>query len=95
MENASLSHLAAVDGIDAVLTGHHHLRLSGPSVRRSPGVDAEKGTLLGKPAVMAGLLGLHLGLIDLMIERDGNSWRIAGFPCRRQGRSTSAGRTVQ
>ena len=32
---------------------------------------------MGKPAVMAGFWGSHMGLIDLMLERDGNSWRIA------------------
>jgi 2',3'-cyclic-nucleotide 2'-phosphodiesterase/3'-nucleotidase len=28
---------------------------------------------------MAGFWGSHLGLIDLMLERDGNAWRIAAF----------------
>jgi 2',3'-cyclic-nucleotide 2'-phosphodiesterase/3'-nucleotidase len=32
---------------------------------------------MGKPAVMAGFWGSHMGLVDLMLERDGNSWRIA------------------
>ena len=33
------------------------------------GVDAGKGTLMGKPAVMAGFWGSHLGLIDLLLEK--------------------------
>ncbi|GAB4525617.1 MAG: bifunctional 2',3'-cyclic-nucleotide 2'-phosphodiesterase/3'-nucleotidase [Roseibium sp.] len=78
MENASL-HLAAVEGIDAVFTGHHHLAFPGPQYEGLPGVDAEKGTLFGKPAAMGGFWGSHLGVIDLMIERDGNGWRVASF----------------
>ena len=78
MENASL-HLASVDGIDALLTGHHHLVFPGPKYADMPGVDAEKGTLFGKPAVMGGFWGSHLGIVDLMLERDGNSWKVAGF----------------
>jgi len=78
MENASL-HLAAVDGIDALLTGHHHLVFPGPKYADMPGIDAEKGTLFGKPAAMGGFWGSHLGIIDLMLERDGNAWKVAGF----------------
>ena len=76
MENASVP-LAAVEGIDAILTGHSHLEFPGPKFRDFPGVDAENGTIHGKPAVMAGFWGSHMGLIDLMLERDGNAWRIA------------------
>ena len=78
MENASL-HLAGIDGIDAVFTGHHHLVFPGPKYAGMPGIDAEKGTLFGKPAAMGGFWGSHLGIIDLMLERDGNAWKIAGF----------------
>jgi 2',3'-cyclic-nucleotide 2'-phosphodiesterase/3'-nucleotidase len=77
MENASIP-LAAVDGIDAILTGHHHRVFPGPDYADTPGVDVEAGTIMGKPAVMAGFWGSHMGLVDLMLERDGNSWRIAG-----------------
>ncbi|TYC48706.1 bifunctional 2',3'-cyclic-nucleotide 2'-phosphodiesterase/3'-nucleotidase [Rhodobacterales bacterium] len=78
MENASL-HLAGVEGIDAVFTGHQHLVFPGPQYAGLPGVDADKGTLFGKPAAMGGFWGSHLGVIDLMIERDGNGWRVANF----------------
>ena len=55
MENASF-HLAGVDGIDAVFTGHQHLVFPGPKdFVGLEGVDAEKGLLNGKPAVMGGL----------------------------------------
>ncbi len=78
MENASL-HLADVEGIDALFTGHHHLVFPGPKYADMTGVDAEKGRLFGKPAAMGGFWGSHLGIIDLMLARDGNSWKITGF----------------
>ncbi len=75
-ENASIP-LAAVEGIDAILTGHHHRVFPGPDYADTPGVDAAAGTIMGKPATMGGFWGSHMGLIDLMLERDGNAWRIA------------------
>lgn len=75
MENASVP-LAAVDGIDAVLTGHSHLDFPGPKYEGFAAVDKDAGTIHGKPAVMAGFWGSHLGLIDLMLERSANEWRI-------------------
>ncbi len=76
MENAAIP-LAAVDGIDAILTGHSHLVFPGPDYDGRAGTDNATGTLMGKPGVMAGFWGSHMGLIDLMLERDGNTWRIA------------------
>ncbi|WJY23203.1 bifunctional 2',3'-cyclic-nucleotide 2'-phosphodiesterase/3'-nucleotidase [Fontisubflavum oceani] len=77
MENASIP-LAAIEGIDAILTGHHHRVFPGPDYADTPGVDAEAGTIMGKPATMGGFWGSHMGLVDLMLERDGNGWRIVG-----------------
>jgi 2',3'-cyclic-nucleotide 2'-phosphodiesterase/3'-nucleotidase len=77
MENASVP-LAAVEGIDVVLTGHHHRVFPGDDYAEAGGpVDARAGTIHGKPAVMAGYWGSHMGLIDLMLEREGQGWRIA------------------
>ncbi len=78
MENASVP-LAAVDGIDAVMTGHHHLVFPGTAYEASAAVDPETGTIHGKPATMGGFWGSHLGLIDVMLEREGGEWRVAGF----------------
>src|SRR5690606_13087119 len=50
MENASLF-LAGVDGIDAIFTGHQHLVFPGKAFDGLAGVDAAKGTLMGKPGV--------------------------------------------
>ncbi len=76
-ENASLA-LAAVDGIDVVLTGHQHMVFPSPHFAGIEGVDTEAATLNGKPAVMAGYWGSHMGLIDLLLEYDEGSWTVAG-----------------
>ena len=76
MENASLF-LGEVEGLDAIFTGHQHLVFpGGPSFDNLDGVDNKAGTLMGKPAVMGGFWGSHMGLIDLLLERDGNQWRV-------------------
>jgi 2',3'-cyclic-nucleotide 2'-phosphodiesterase/3'-nucleotidase len=76
-ENASLQ-LAGVEGIDVVLTGHQHLVFpNSDAFKDIAGVDLEKGTLNGKPAVMAGFWGSHMGLIDLLLERgDDGTWAV-------------------
>ncbi len=75
MENASVP-LAAVDGIDALVTGHSHLVFPSPTYAEYAAVDAESGLIHGKPATMGGFWGSHLGVIDLMLERDGGEWRV-------------------
>ena len=77
MENASVP-LAAIDGIDAVLTGHHHRVFPSSDYEGIEGVDVNAGTIQGKPAAMGGFWGSHLGVIDLMLERSGNEWRVVG-----------------
>ena len=74
MENASL-HLAGIDGIDCIVCGHQHQVFPSPTFT-GEGIDNEKGTLMGKPAVMAGFWGSHMGILDLMLARDGDAWRI-------------------
>ncbi len=75
MENASLQ-LAAIDGIDAVVTGHQH-RVWPSEDFSGDGIDLAAGTLAGKPATMGGFWGSHMGLIDLMLQEDGGSWKVA------------------
>jgi len=76
-ENASLQ-LAAIDGIDVILTGHQHLVFpNSKDFDGIEGVDLAKGTISGKPAVMAGFWGSHMGLIDLLLTRDAaGKWAI-------------------
>ena len=73
-ENAGQD-LAKLDGVDALFLGHQHLLLPGEDFVGLPGVDAERGTIHGKPAVMAGFWGSHLGIIDLRLEMD-TGWRV-------------------
>ncbi|MDD9716560.1 bifunctional 2',3'-cyclic-nucleotide 2'-phosphodiesterase/3'-nucleotidase [Dinoroseobacter sp. PD6] len=75
MENASVP-LAGLDGIDAIATGHSHLVFPSATYADYAAVDAEAGTIHGKPATMGGFWGSHMGLIDLMLEREGGAWRV-------------------
>jgi 2',3'-cyclic-nucleotide 2'-phosphodiesterase/3'-nucleotidase len=74
-ENAALA-LAAVPGIDAILTGHQHLLMPGPDFRRIEGVDTKNGALRGVPAFMPGFWGSHLGVIDLVLSQQAERWRV-------------------
>jgi len=64
-ENASTA-LAALDGIDVVIAGHTHLLF--PTTAQTD--------LAGKPAVMPGFHGSHLGVIDLALHKGPQGWRI-------------------
>ncbi len=72
----SALHLAGVDGIDALVTGHSHLVFPSEAYADIEGIDLAAGTLQGKPATMGGFWGSHMGLIDLMLERSGDEWRV-------------------
>lgn len=73
--------LARLD-VDAVIAGHTHLVFPGPDIEPAAGIDPVAGRLAGKPAVMPGFWGSHLGVIDLHLAHDGRNWRIAGSHCR-------------
>ena len=75
-ENAGQD-VARLDGVDALFLGHQHLLFPGEDFADVSGVDNERGTLQGKPAVMAGFWGSHLGVIDLDLELDAGRWRVA------------------
>lgn len=76
MENAALA-LAALPGVDVVVMGHTHQVFPAADVPAQDSVDPQRGTLAGKPAVMAGAYGARLGVIDLLLERgDTAAWRV-------------------
>jgi 2',3'-cyclic-nucleotide 2'-phosphodiesterase/3'-nucleotidase len=72
-ENAAL-HLAAVPGIDVIMTGHAHRIFPGKDYAGLDGVDAVQGRLNGVPALMPGFWGSHLGVVDLTLKREGERW---------------------
>jgi 2',3'-cyclic-nucleotide 2'-phosphodiesterase / 3'-nucleotidase len=84
MENAATA-LAALPEIDAVIAGHSHLTFPGPGVRPGPGVDPLLGRLAGKPAVMPGHSGSHIGIIDLILGHgpdSGTRWTVRSHSAR-------------
>ena len=74
-ENAA-TELTKVPGIDVVLSGHSHQEFPGPVYKDIPGADIVKGTINGKPVVMAGFWGNDLGIIDLKLQKVGQVWKI-------------------
>lgn len=83
-ENAALN-IARLDGIDAVVMGHAHLTFPGPAFLAAAQVDPSAGTLAGKPAVMPGAYGSHVGIIDLWLERGQGRWRITTHQSEARG----------
>lgn len=83
MENAALP-LAALPGVDAIMTGHSHGVFPQPGAicdgatdgGARCGIDHARGLLNGTPALMAGARGSHLGVMDLTLRRAGGQWRV-------------------
>ena len=75
-ENASY-YLAMLDGIDAMITGHHHGTFPDDysDLKR---VNAEESTMFGVPTVMPGSWGSSLGVIDLELKKDAEGWSVTG-----------------
>jgi 2',3'-cyclic-nucleotide 2'-phosphodiesterase / 3'-nucleotidase len=78
--------LAGLPGIDAVVAGHTHLRLPGPDHAGLTGVDADRGLLGDRPAVMPGANACDLAVLDLdLARRPGGGWQVAGHTARLVG----------
>ncbi|MGW8959787.1 bifunctional 2',3'-cyclic-nucleotide 2'-phosphodiesterase/3'-nucleotidase [Paenibacillus sp. NPDC055715] len=75
MENA-VKYLSQVEGINAILFGHAHKSFPGPDFKGMRGVDLDKGTINGVPAVEASSWGKELGIIDLSLEKKKNEWNV-------------------
>ncbi len=71
----TVARLAEVPGVDAIVFGHSHGQFPGTFFTRHPKVNLERGTINGVPAVMAGSWGSHLGVIDLVLDKAGGSWK--------------------
>ena len=80
--------LSKVKGIDALTFSHTHKVFPAADVSSLdalfkdengnvlPGVDNEKGTINGVPAVQAGFGGGSLGIIDLVLEKKKGKWSV-------------------
>ncbi|WP_144565441.1 bifunctional 2',3'-cyclic-nucleotide 2'-phosphodiesterase/3'-nucleotidase [Neobacillus bataviensis] len=75
MENAGY-YVTQIKDIDAVFTGHQHNTFPGPLYKDLPNTNLEKGTINGKPVVMAGAFGSHLGVIDLQLQKKRGKWKV-------------------
>ncbi|MFA0086916.1 bifunctional 2',3'-cyclic-nucleotide 2'-phosphodiesterase/3'-nucleotidase [Vibrio sp. 10N.261.51.F12] len=73
----STYYLSEVKGIDAIAFGHSHAVFPGKGFENIQGVDNEKGTINGVAAVMPGRWGSHVGVMDLMLTKDGDTWKVA------------------
>lgn len=79
-ENAAW-HLAALDGIDAMVMAHQHQRFPDPDAARRafttiPELDHERGLVRGVPAVMASYWGKGLGVIELALSYRDGRWQV-------------------
>ena len=73
----STYYLSEVEGIDAIAFGHSHAVFPGKGFDSIQGVDNQKGTINGVAAVMPGRWGSHVGVMDLVLEKDGDNWKVA------------------
>lgn len=76
-ENSTL-YLSEVEGIDAIAFGHAHAVFPGKGFDNIQGIDNKKGTINGVVSVMPGRWGSHVGVMDLVLEKDGEGWKVSG-----------------
>lgn len=76
MAENSVYYLTQVPGIDAIAFGHSHAVFPSNAFAKIPGVDIEKGTINGIPAVMPGRWGDHVGIMDLVLDKQGDTWKV-------------------
>ncbi len=76
MAENSVYYLSQVPGVDAIMFGHAHAVFPGKDFANIKGADIAKGTLNGVPAVMPGMWGDHLGVVDLVLSNDSGKWQV-------------------
>ena len=76
MAENSVYYLSQVPGVDAIMFGHAHAVFPGKDFANIKGADIAKGTLNGVPAVMPGMWGDHLGVVDLVQSNDSGKWQV-------------------
>ncbi|MGR2858652.1 bifunctional 2',3'-cyclic-nucleotide 2'-phosphodiesterase/3'-nucleotidase [Erwinia sp. 1181_3] len=73
----SVYYLSQVPGIDAIMFGHAHAVFPSADFANIKGADISRGTLNGIPAVMPGMWGDHLGVVDLVLNNDAGRWQVS------------------
>ncbi len=73
----TVARLAEVAGIDAILFGHSHGEFPGRFFSSHPKVDLPNGTINGVPAAMPGAWGSHLAVMDLVLNKEGDRWKVS------------------
>lgn len=76
MAENSVYYLSEVKGIDAIMFGHAHAVFPSEEFASIKGADIKQGTLNGIPAVMPGMWGDHLGVVDMVLNNDNGSWKV-------------------
>ncbi|MCZ4060105.1 bifunctional 2',3'-cyclic-nucleotide 2'-phosphodiesterase/3'-nucleotidase [Pantoea sp. LMR881] len=77
MAENSVYYLSQVAGIDALLFGHAHAVFPSKDFAAVKGADIANGKLNGIPAVMPGMWGDHLGIIDLVLNNHSGRWQVS------------------
>ena len=77
MAENSVYYLSQVAGINAIMFGHAHAVFPSKEFAAIKGADIAQGTLNGIPAVMPGMWGDHLGVVDLVLNNEGGKWQVA------------------
>lgn len=77
MAENSVYYLSQVPGIDAIMFGHAHAVFPSEEFAAIKGADIKQGTLNGIPAVMPGMWGDHLGVVDLVLENQQGKWAVS------------------
>ena len=76
MAENSVYYLSEIPGVDAIMFGHAHAVFPSKDFANIKGADIAKGTLNGVPAVMPGMWGDHLGVVDLQLNNDSGKWQV-------------------
>ncbi len=83
-ENAGYQ-FTKIRGVDAVVLGHSHQVFPSEFSATLPNADLAQGTINGKPVVMAGYYGSHLGVIDLTLKRQGKRFVVVSGRAEARG----------
>lgn len=68
--------LAALPGVDAVVAGHSHLLFPSRDFAALPQADLATGLIGGRPVVMPGAYGSHLGVVDFALTYTEDRWQV-------------------